>query len=227
VGDPATAEGDLEAEPLVKVKIYVILATIAVALASATAAGAANSPHPKLDGVATQVAGKPVSVHCETDEYQWRYWENGSLLHGFTYLSTPVVYIAPKHCYTLHFALKYGYREVGVTYLSDAIATLVHEAVHQRGIRDECQTEKVAQSLVMSVAEQTFGLSRTVSEAQYSTKTLTKVLRRKIAGKWRSIKVPTQLTTRAMVQVPNSDYARFQAWALVWHNGLPAQYKNC
>jgi hypothetical protein len=207
--------------------VLVLTALLAVALASATAAGAANSPHPKFDGVATQVAGKPVSVHCETNEYQWRYWENGSLLHGFTYLSTPVVYIAPKHCHTLHYALTYGYREVGVTYLSDAIATLVHEAVHQRGIRDECQTEKLAQSLVMSVAEQTFGLSQKVSEARYSTKTVTKVVRRKIAGKWRSIKVPTQVMTSAMVQVPNPDYARFQAWALAWHKALPAEYTDC
>jgi hypothetical protein len=63
------------------VKIYVILATIAVALGlalvSASAAGAANSPHTKFDGVAIQLAGKPESVHCETDEYQWGYWESG------------------------------------------------------------------------------------------------------------------------------------------------------
>jgi RNA polymerase sigma factor (sigma-70 family) len=205
------------------VKPISIIALLALALASATAAGAANSPHPTLDAVSTEVAGKPVSVHCEDSEGQWRSWEEqiGSYLHGFTRFGTPIVYIAPKHCYTLHFALSSGYRDAGAAWLSDAVATLVHESVHQRGIRDECQTEKIAQSLVMSVAERHFGLKRTVPETQHSTKTVTKVVRRKIAGKWRTIRVPTQVAVRRIVQVANPDYQRFQSWALAWNNTLP------
>ena len=208
-------------------RLVVLALALTFALASVTAANAANSPHPTLDAVATEVAGKPVSVHCETNEAQWRYWENGSILHGFAYPSRPIVDIAPRHCNTLRFALTYGYREVGITWLSDAVATVVHEAVHQRGIRDECQTEKIAMSLTMSVAERHFGLTQTEPETRHYTKTLTKVLRRKIAGRWRLVRVPTQVAVSESVQAPNPDYARFQQWMMAWHSTLPAEYQGC
>jgi hypothetical protein len=210
-------------------RLAVLAITLALALASVAAANAANTPHLTLDAVASEVAGKPVSVHCETNEAQWINWElqANAVLHGFTYISSPVVYIAPHHCNTLRFALTYGYREVGITWLSDAVATVVHEAVHQRGIRDECQTEKIAMSLTMSIAERHFGLTQTVPQTQHYTKTVTKVMRRKIAGKWRLVRVPTQVAVSESVEMPNPDYARFQQWMMAWHNSLPAQYQGC
>jgi hypothetical protein len=209
-------------------RLFALLALVA-ALAVPAAASAANQPHPVLDSASTEIAGRPVRVHCETNEAQWIAWQLqfGSILHGFTYFDQPVTYISPRWCWTLRSTLVVGYREVGVASLSMAVSVLVHEAVHQRGIRDECQTEKIAQTLVMGVAERYFNLTRTVPEIQHSVEMVWRTVRRKIAGKWRKIRVRVGQVRTETVLVPNPDYARFQVWVTAWHNSLPPQYLGC
>lgn len=209
----------------------IALACVAAIIASiaAQSAVAANQPHTAFNAASTEVAGKSVSVHCEMSEVQWINWElqANAVLHGFTFLSSPVTYIAPKHCFTMHVALSSGYKEAGISHLSIAVLTLVHEAVHQRPNPDECLTEKAALPLVQGIATKYFGLTPTVTHTDYRTETLRKLVRRKIAGKWRKIPVTTERVFAEIVQVANPDYARFGIWTTAWHNTLPIEYRNC
>jgi hypothetical protein len=214
----------------------IILVAVA-ALALAAPATAADRPHATLNAVSAEVAGKPVRVHCETSEVQWIGWQLqfGKILAGFTYLEQPVTYIAPDFCNTLHWSLQYGYREVGLVWLTGAVSVLVHEAVHQRGIRDERVTECTAQPLIVPIMQKYFGLTATVPEIQQhvvtETRPVTRTVRRKIAGKWRRIRVTVFVSFERVVtetvQVPNPDVVRAQQWVTGWHTALPPEYTGC
>lgn len=200
------------------------------ALVFAAPVASSNMPHPTLDQVATEVAGKPVAVWCESSVTDWdravytasRGTQIGAQILGFTYISAPTVYLSPSQCQTLHFALQVGYHDVGVSYLSSAVLTLVHEGVHQRGVTDEGVTDCTALPLVVPMMEKYFGLTQTVPG--FAQETYTKVVRRKIAGKWRNIRVSA--TRIVNVVNPNPDYARAAAWAVAWHRGKPAAYQG-
>lgn len=206
-----------------------LTAAVLTALTWAGFATAGNRPHPLLDQISTEVAGKPLTVWCETNELDWGAYELrvGAVLYGFTYLSQPVTYLSPATCNTLHFAITYGYKEVGIIYLANAVTTLVHEAVHQRGISDERVAECTALPLVMPVMEKYLGLTRTVPELQTRVVTFTRAVRRKVRGRWVTVRVKSQKVVTETVQVDNPAYGRAQAWVTAWHNSLPAQYQGC
>lgn len=207
----------------------VLLLAVLFALVWASASTAANRPHPLLNQISSEVAGKPITVWCETSELDWGAYELrvGAALYGFTFLNQPVTYLSPATCNTLHFALTYGYKEVGIIYLANAVTTLVHEAVHQRGITDERVTECTALPLVMPTMEKYFGLTRTIPELQNRVVTFTRTVRRKVRGRWVTVRVKTQKVVTETVQMDNPAYARTLAWVTAWHNSLPAQYQGC
>jgi hypothetical protein len=208
---------------------YVVLAMLTMVLAFPSAVSASNTPHPTLDRIASEVAGKPVAVWCEDNASDWdRYAITGANgiganVFGFTFLNTPVVYLSPQRCIPLRLAIDYGYRELGIIYLAAGLHTLTHEAVHQRGITAEGAADCTALPLIPSIAERYFGVSQTIVVQQ--TRTVARTLRRKIAGKWRTIRYTTQVVTSATV--PNPEYQRLAGWALAWHRLLPANYQGC
>jgi hypothetical protein len=202
-------------------RIVLGVATLTAALALAGTATASEAPMPQLDAFASEVAGKPVHVWCEDD---WAVWDQvaysngivGHYLGGFTNPAEPVVYVNPSVCEALQIGLvlgPFGYRHAGLAYYAQAILVLAHEAVHQRGIDDEAQTECTALPLAVPMAAKHLRLPMTVS-----TTRIVKV-RKKINGRW--MLVPVQRTVR----VANPDLPLLQQWITVWHRSTPAEYQ--
>ena len=197
----------------------------AAALVMAGTASAENWKDARLDAVASHIAGKPVQVHCEDSWYEWinsgeQQDEDWSVLLGLTYLSEPLVYINPDGCETLHALLELGPRAVGVYHAAGAVQTLVHEAVHQRGITDEGDTDCTALSLVDDVAVRHFGYKRT-ERVPYTVTTTTK---RKVNGRWTTIR-STAVRYR---QQPSQTLKDFHTMAVGWHKAAPPEYQgNC
>lgn len=204
-----------------------LLVIILAALALAAPAAAVNLPDPRLDQVATAVAGHPVTAWCETDDIAWNdmfaaYGDRGELVQGFTFIGTPVIYLSPKVCLTLRAAIYYGYREAGLYWFSGALLTLVHESVHQRGIPDEGVTDCTALSLLPSVATLFWGFhaKRTVRVAVPTWK----VVKRKVRGVW--VRVPVRTVKVVTRKVADPDLPRLVAWATAWHEAKPAEYQG-
>src|SRR5438105_1244047 len=120
-------------------------AMLVAALSFVAPSTAANDPSAVFDNAATFIAGHPVTVNCETD---WSAWiANGSSEDsGYTVIGTPIIYVGPRECETLHALIQD--MDVGAYYASSALLTLAHESVHQRGISDEGVTDCTALALV-------------------------------------------------------------------------------
>lgn len=183
-------------------KLVLILALVG-ALAGAGTASGWNAATPRLDAIATYVAGHPVTVWCETDPATWIEMlgsspEMANVL-GFTQLDEPTVYVNPTDCRILRLA-SFGYdqADTGLFYLARAIRDLVHESVHQRGIADEGITDCTALAAMPAVAVRFFGFHRT---------TLVKRGDRR-------------------VRVPDPALARLMDWAHAWHEESPSQYQG-
>lgn len=202
------------------------LVLLALAVASvAMAAPANNLPSANLDAVATAVAGKPVAVWCEASDADWHAAMGGLGYHGYevaglTWIDRPVVYVSPTVCYTLHAALR-GDTSAGEFWLGLAMLTLVHEAVHQRGIRDEAVTECLAMKLIPDVAQR-FGYTPTVNVP--TVQPYVKKVVRRING--RRVTIRVQAERVVLVARPNPRYTNLLAWADVWHRAAPAQYQG-
>lgn len=187
-----------------------IFAVLTLMIASARAA---NNPSPVLDAAASYVAGHPVSVWCETSWSDWLTMtaNNGvSEAGGFTRAETPVVYLAPDVCEELHALV--GKEDVGSFFAADAILTLTHESVHQRGVMDEAVTDCTALGMVSQMATTFFSIPKTVVQ-QY-----VKLAYKRVAGK--RVRV-SSIGTR---YVANPFLARLVKDATRWHDAKPAQY---
>jgi hypothetical protein len=118
-----------------RVRAFLILTgAVALLLIVSTNALAANTPDPKLDQVATEVAGHPVTAWCEDSQTDWK--AMGIPAAGFTRPPgrvdyAPIVYISPEPCATLHKLLNGVYTDPGAT--AWGIVVLLHEASHQIG----------------------------------------------------------------------------------------------
>lgn len=229
------------------------LAVIGAALLIAPAAHADNSPHPVLDAVATAVAGKPVTVYCENSWYDWIMFFadqgiDGSGINGFTSLSRPVVYVSPRQCETLHALI--NREDVGTYYAATALLTLVHEAVHQRGVADEGMADCTALPLVPQLAASHFTIPATVAAQRIVTtqeqqivtvdeqRVVTTSRRVRRNGKWVTVKesrvvtVPVQRTITVNVssvvteQVANPWLAQLAMDARRWHRSKPPEYQG-
>ncbi len=203
-------------------KIGALLGVLVMGLALVSAATAGNWTLPQADAFASEIAGKPVQTYCESDWASWdqfAYSNNivGHHLLGMTWLDQPIVYVNPSVCEALHMAVDLGpagYRDAGMAYYAQAILTLTHEAVHQRGVEDEGQTECAALPLALPAAVKHLGLPATVKQ--------TKLVRQrvKVKGKW------TTKLVQKTVTVPNPDLTRVDQWIKAYHASAPAEYKT-
>lgn len=195
----------------------------ALALISPTTAEAGNVPHPKLDEIASEIAGPGKTVWCEADEGEWRAmpaWQSGSLGFvrfwsydgGQTWAPESVAYVAPLVCHTLHAALNRGYEAAPTRTLALSLLVLLHESVHLGGVKDEAETDCEALRRVEDVAVRHFAVPRTVSltdtlhryETVYRYRT---VLRWRTVYRWkvvngRRVRVQARVRVRVRVRVP-------------------------
>ena len=204
----------------------IVLAVLAVAI-HAGVANAENQSNPVFDQIASDVAGKPVTVYCEDDWYPWiKSFEedglNGTFVTGFTFPDTPIVFVSPRQCETL-WAL-HERQSVGTCYAASAIFTLAHEAVHQRGIADEGLTDCTALPLVAGLAVKYFGITETVTERYLVPKTIKRTVM--VAKKKKTVTVRT--TVQATRTVPNPWFQQLKVDTVSWHKAKPAEYQgNC
>lgn len=191
-----------------------LIAAVVVTLAIAPAAAAANYPSPVLDAAASAVAGKPVTVWCEMDPSAWATMipAGVSEVDGFTHVGgEPVLYLSPQVCMELHAILDRD--NVGTFFAAQGIEALAHEAVHQRGITDEGETDCAALTQVVTVAER-LGITATVR------KSFIGYAKRLIAG--RHVRVPV-LKSRTL---PNPFLTGLQVDARRWHEARPPAYQG-
>lgn len=202
-------------------KGIIVVALVAIALASASAATAADWHSGRLDAVASWVAGHSVSVYCEDSRAEWvdvERWMglDGDALAGFTWLpgqadpfgNWNTVYIQPSACEALQVYAGQGWgttraaNDAGLRPLAKAGSTLVHEAVHQRGIGDEGQTECTAFQLMPRLWTSQFGVKPYI---------------------WAWVKVRKRMVHRL---VPSPTYTRLMSWTKAAHAALPAAYRS-
>jgi hypothetical protein len=141
-----------------------LLAFTLLGLALASPAVAANRPDPRLDAAASWVAGRAITVRCETDQATWDAESGNDLAPGFIrsgyYSGGSTINIGPWGCLRLHSALeKHG--SVLLHELAQAMHTLTHESIHARGVEDEGETDCISLGLVDEVAVGWFGFTRT------------------------------------------------------------------
>lgn len=199
-----------------------LVATLVVVASARAAYG-----DPRLDAVATSVAGHPVQVSCGSTPTDWAATEaaNHSVeADGFTFIGqvsttgAGIIYLAPRICDTLEALLSPYHDDVGPYWASLAIKTIIHESIHQRGVTDESVTDCTALTLVQQYAVSSFGYPATVSTTTLVKKTVVVRVARVVR------KVTTYVPKT--VTVPNPALAELQADAVAWHHALPPVYQT-
>jgi hypothetical protein len=191
------------------------------------AAWGANAPHQSFDAVASEVAGKPVVVHCEDDADAWQQMVRATfepdprsdLVVGFTQPSrSNIVYLSPRVCLSLHDALTSGVEAAGLKPFALGLQILAHEAVHQAGVVDEAETECRSLPLVLPLAVKYFGLKEKIVQRRIVLKTRNY----RVASKIIKLRVPTVVS----VAVANPQVSKLQTWVNYWHMAKPANYQG-
>lgn len=201
--------------------LYITAGLLVFCLWQAAWAHSAN-----VDALASEVAGKPVSVHCETNADTWRELVNqnfepdpiSNMIAGFTNLREAKVFLGPQICQALIQAERFGAVNAGLLPFSLAILTLVHETIHQRGITDENQTSCAAKKETPAIAEKYYGIKQYV----FQTKLVPAFKVVRVAGK--SVRVKTMASKR--VRVLNPQYVALVTYIGLWHNELPEGYRK-
>jgi len=218
------------------IKRLLVFLLFAIAFALALLCGhhnatAADNPDPRLDAVASAIAGHPVHVWCEGDYAEWH-----SAAIGWT---TPpefgnVVHIHPWACNGLHQILDGA--EPNTTALplmlaADSIHVLTHESVHQRGGQyadcygwyggdpndASCEGRTDCEALALDRATAlALGVPATAPQQALRYKTV----RRKAHGRWRRVRVAYLV----WVSTPNWALEQYTWYQRQYHNGLPPQY---
>jgi hypothetical protein len=206
--------------------MFVVMLAACVFAGTAGASTKGDWPDGQLDAAASSVAGHPITVWCESSWGNWIHAGDNagmdfSFVFGFTYIGTPVIYINPTECLTLHALVNNEW--VGSFEASIALLTLAHESVHQRGIADEGQAECTALPLVAGLAENYFGFPATIPDKKVVN--YTKTVAKRIKGKTYRFKVRSQKVVT--VQIPDPFLAAVQADAVRWHKTLPPAYQAC
>ena len=171
-----------------------ILGLVALAFAATAATASATLQHdPRLDAVATDVAGFPLTVYGEDDPAAWAADAAGGASSdptGFTYLDRPVVYLSPPMWAALESVEGSG---VTLPFSIDvplAILTLIHESDHQRlHSADEGRVEACAIAAFPSVLSRDFGIPATVTTT-----------RRRVVYSRRRVKVHGRYVTRRVAR---------------------------
>jgi hypothetical protein len=206
-----------------KTKALALAACVLAVAAIPAAASAANQPDSRLDAAASYVAGRSVSVWCESSAADWihagdAHSEDWSGVAGFSYpLAGPPydswVFISPEQCHTLQLLLANpGTGDVGPAEASLAVHTLVHEATHLAlHSGDEHLVDCTALTHDADVATRFFGIPQTDQQVRYLP------VRRN---------GHTVAMRRVVQSVPSAYLARFNTWDQAWHNNAPAPYSG-
>jgi hypothetical protein len=199
-------------------------AVLAALLAATSTAQAANQPHPTLDAIASEVAGRPVTVWCETDEGEWLALTKGRTgVTGFARFGDTIAYVAPSRCGALHAGL------AGTATLFDlgrSLLVLLHESLHLRGIRDEGETDCTALGLVKTYAVRYFGFAELATEERVVERWVRVKRRVWVKRDGRRVRVArwvrVRRTTTVTVRVPSLALENLYAVALQEHRGSAA-----
>lgn len=198
----------------------------------ASSALAAPWADPRLDAVSSEVAGRPVTVRCETDESAWQtilaQWGFPNL-GGFADIPRSTNYLSADTCIYVKDALESGPGALGAFHGS-ALLTLLHEAVHQRAGTFNCSaspdalceghTDCAALALIPKYVESFFGIHRTVTETW--TEYRYKRVRVRIKGKLRWVR--RRVAVRRSRELENEVYNAVVAGAERAHRTLPPPY---
>ncbi|MBA2726516.1 MAG: hypothetical protein H0U53_11040 [Actinobacteria bacterium] len=181
-------------------RILTAIVAVCIMLASvAQSAQAADSPSPYLNEIASAVAGKNVTVHCETNTAAWNFHiiditegeMRGAEVHGYAYANGKRAFISPQACLPLRAALKVRVNASTAYAFSLGLLTLVHESLHLRGMVDEGMTECMAFRLAPELLN-AFG-------------------------------VPAKITVNG-TRVANPMVKRIKTYLSLAHESLPAEY---
>lgn len=171
----------------------------------------AATPQEKLNAIASSVAGKPANVVCTTDHEVWdtrvqevsRGTRRGTSAEGYAFAGTSTLYLGPHSCITLALVLEGGVTYAGLSPTAFALLTLLHEAVHLRGVVDEGETDCMALGLFRSYLDD-IGVAATVRKA---------------------VNVRGRYVLRTVV---NPNIKLLGIYAQAWHNKRPLEYRgNC
>lgn len=149
---------------LEKLSNWLLLGVLAITfgVACSTAEAAAPDPPGTINAIASAVAGKPAIALCTFDAEAWDTQvqaatfnqRRGSTVAGYAFTGGSTAYLGPQTCYALYEALTYGPVWAGPGPLGFALLTLLHEAVHLRGVRDEGETDCIALGLVRAYTDE-------------------------------------------------------------------------
>jgi hypothetical protein len=232
------AEARQEAQVKTLLKIALFLAAFLAALAlghhNATAASLADTGDPRLDAVASGIAGHPVHVYCEDDLAEWAGFYTAAL--GFTYApetGNTTVWVHPYVCGFLHKMLDEAasnppdsndYPYMGI---AQAVHVLTHESVHQIGGqyadcyvvpgdascegRTDCRALELDRATAVAL-----GVPATVPQRAERLRAVKVRVRGKVRRVYRRYYVT--------VRVPNPVLDTLRWHEVQMHDGLPPQY---
>lgn len=212
----------------------------ALTASSATAAARALQTDPRIDAIATGIAGFPVTVTGEDDPNAWAQLvasysvdcpSSCADVVGFSGpLASPgdpryhKVFIGPGGWITLEAIENGGVASVGDLHAAaDAILTLIHETTHVKlQSTDEGRVEACAVQAFPAVIASYFGVSSTIEQTQ--TYTMRHAYRVKVHGRWvtRYRLVRRQRTVIA----PNLTYIALVANAQAIYASEPPPYST-
>lgn len=212
--------------------LRVILAALVAALVCLVlvpGAGAVNSPDFRLDSIASTFAGKPVTVHCETNADTWddmviaasKGTQRGNDFNGYAFPGQATAFVGPVPCNALLVALRQGYRAAGLWFSTLGLMTVLHEAVHLRGERDEGVADCTALAAFPDFLPR-LGVTKTVPKLVTKTK-LVKIQGGRPYGKGTTT---IRVSYVATIRVPNPDRATMIGMAKALHERLPAEYQG-
>ncbi len=172
---------------------------------------AAQSAHPnsRLNSLASEIAGRPVTATCYDNPREWVAVEQANHVtydaDAFSYQDGRT-FLSPLVCDTLEALMNYPAAQVGAYWASRAIKVFIHEAEHQTGLVDEHLTDCAAISLLPKYAP-VFGFPQKITQVSYVR-----------SGKL--YKRVTKLTV-------NPAYTSLLQWANYWHSITPGFGGTC
>lgn len=151
---------------------YRLALGVGIVLSLAAHADAAPTPEQRINAIVSEAAGKPSKAVCTFDAEAWDQQvqetsfgqRRGSTVGGYAYSGTTTVYLGPPTCYTLYDVFSGGVVYAGLNPTAYALLTVLHEAVHLRGVVDEGETDCTALRAFRSYLDD-IGVPATVSKA--------------------------------------------------------------
>lgn len=152
--------------------VFRLVLTCLIVLSLVNHANAAATPEQRINAIVTQAAGKLASATCFFDAEAWDAQvqgatfnqRRGSTVGGYAYPGTTVAYLGPQACYALYDVFTGGVVKAGLNPTAYGLLTVLHEAVHLRGVINEGETDCTALGLFKSYLDD-LGVPATVSKA--------------------------------------------------------------